>query len=152
MVKRRTRSARRALAGRGLALAALVVLAGCAGLPRNGPAPPRAPQAPLAPPTRLPLADPGVSALRDDGALLTESLYCAQTMLARTAVMAEPAPIERGWRLRLRVWASPPAGWLDKGSIVHDGARIAYIPDGATRGLAEEEVRDVVRPVLKACR
>ena len=107
---------------------------------------------PLAPPIRLPLADERAPPAGDGGVRSPDSLYCAQSMLARTAVMAEPAPIGRGWRLRLRVWSSPPAGWLDKGSIVHDGARIAYIPDGATRGLAEEEVRAVVRPVLKACR
>jgi hypothetical protein len=107
---------------------------------------------PLSPPTLAPVGVPAT--LLPGGAVVpdSESLRCALRRLAETPVRAEPAPIDFGWRLRLSVYVSPPSGLLDKGSLIHDGARIAYVPNGATRGLADREVQEAVDPILEACR
>lgn len=128
-----------------LALAATLGLAGCGGGSTATPAR-------LAPAAAgAPLGMPGGPEAGRGGAA-TASFACAQRLLADSPVMAEPAPIAQGWRLRLRVWSSPPAGWIDKGSLVHDGVRFAYLPDGATRGLADDDVRAVVEPIVETCR
>jgi hypothetical protein len=132
-------------------VAAFVVLAACGGPPPTSRAEGPAREAPPASEAPLPLAPPRAAAA-GAGARLADSLRCVEAALARSPVITERAPIERGWRLRLRVYSSPPSGWIEKGSIVHDGARIAYIPDGSTRGLAEELVRGTVGPVLQSCR
>ena len=128
-----------------LALAATLGLAGCGNGPTTTPArlAPATPDAPIGMPG-------GPEAGR--GSAATAGLSCAQRLLADSPVMAEPAPIAHGWRLKLRVWSSPPAGWIDKGSLVHDGVRLAYLPDGATRGLADDAVRAVVEPIVETCR
>lgn len=79
------------------------------------------------------------------------SLACALRRLNRSPVIAEPAPYARGWRLKLRLYTTPPTGWLDKGDILHDGARLSYLPNGATRGLDDEVVESVVEPILEEC-
>jgi hypothetical protein len=132
-----------------LALGALAACGGPAEEPRReAAAAPAGRGAALARPAEAPLAAP-VTALPGPS---RASLQCARRMLARSPVMAEPAPIERGWRLRLRIYSSPPSGWIEKGSLLHDGARISYVPDGATRGLLDDAVRTAVRSVVEHCR
>lgn len=117
---------RRARPGPLVAIAAFSALAACG---RPEPAP--------APVTRL-------------GPL--DSRLCVEEALARESVQAVPAPALGGWRLRLRVYSHPPAGWIDKGDILYDGGALIYLPNGATEGLHDVRVRRAVAPALRDCR
>jgi hypothetical protein len=107
------------------AVAALCTLAACG---RPAPAP--------APVTRL-------------GPL--DSRLCVEEALARANVQAVPGPALGGWRLRLRVYSHPPAGWIDKGDIVYDRGALVYLPNGATEGLHDVQVQRAVAPALRDC-
>jgi len=79
---------------------------------------------------------------------------CSQSILAERAIRTEVAPLDfdsGAWRLRLMVLASSPTGWIGKGDLVHDGARMSYLPDGATEGLLDDRIAQALVAVSERC-
>ena len=79
---------------------------------------------------------------------------CTESVLAERAIRTEVAPLEvdsGAWRLRLTVLDGSPPGWLGKGDLVHDGARVTYLPDGATEGLFDERIFQALVAISERC-
>lgn len=81
----------------------------------------------------------------------SQSLSCVRLLLRGQPVRAEQIPSPSGWRIDVQVPTSPPRGWVSKGSIVHDGTTLAWLPDGATFGVEDARARSAVTPALAAC-
>ncbi|MEM1431616.1 MAG: hypothetical protein AAGG09_19340 [Pseudomonadota bacterium] len=79
---------------------------------------------------------------------------CAEGVLAQRAIRTEVAPLELdtdSWRLRLMVLATPPSGWLEKGDLIHDGARVTYLPNGATEDLLDDRIERALAAIAERC-
>lgn len=81
-----------------------------------------------------------------------ELQVCAEGVLARGSVRTERAPAgETLWRLRLHVLTSAPKGWIEKGSLIYNGAEMYYLPNGATRGLRDAHIERALAPLWERC-
>jgi len=94
-----------------------------------------------------PGADVGVTRLSPP-----QSLVCVEAVLAGHPLETTPQPFAGGWRLDLQVLSGAPKGRLDKGAVVHDGQTLAYLPQGATEGLADDVIGAAMSVALEACR
>ncbi len=94
-----------------------------------------------------PEADVGVTRLSP-----AQSLICAEAVLAQQPVGSELYPAPGGWRLDVAMLTAAPEGWLKKGSLVHDGTTLAWLPESATQGLGDAAADAAVTPVLDLCR
>jgi hypothetical protein len=81
-----------------------------------------------------------------------QSLICAEAVLSQAPVGAELYPAPGGWRLDLAMLTAAPEGWLKKGSLVHDGRVLAWLPESSTQGLGDAAADAAVAPVLDLCR
>lgn len=81
-----------------------------------------------------------------------QSLDCVGVLMRAEPVRLVPRASRGGWRRDVQVITGPPAGYVTKGALIHDGTVLAWLPDGATAGIADEAVRASVLPVLAACR
>ena len=94
-----------------------------------------------------PGADVGVTRLSP-----AQSLICAEAVLAQEPVRSDLYPAPAGWRLDLVMLTAAPEGWLKKGSLVHDGRVLAWLPESATQGLGDDAADAAIAPVLDLCR
>lgn len=94
-----------------------------------------------------PEADIGVTRLSP-----AQSRVCVEAVLAGHPLETTPQPFASGWRLDLHVLSGAPRGRLDKGAVLHDGRTLAYLPEGATEGLADDVIATALSVALEACR
>ncbi|WP_068112428.1 hypothetical protein [Tropicimonas marinistellae] len=76
---------------------------------------------------------------------------CIAPRLERLPVRFRTEPTAEGWRMDVEVFSGPPAGWYRKGTIEHSGHVVLYAPDGATLGIASEQVHDELVPIIRRC-
>lgn len=81
-----------------------------------------------------------------------QSLDCVGFLMRAEPVRLVARPADNGWRRDVLLLTVPPAGYVTKGALVHDGTVLAWLPDGAARGIDDERARQAVAPVLRACR
>ena len=80
------------------------------------------------------------------------SYTCLVPGLSAAGLRQETEATPEGWRMKIAVFTGPPAGWYDKGRIEYATGTLAYIPNTATLGIADKEVRQKLGPLVSDCR
>jgi hypothetical protein len=80
-----------------------------------------------------------------------ETFNCVAPRLAKLPFRTTEYQTADGWRMDIQVFSGPPAGWYRKGSIEHSDGVVVYAPDGATLGIASDQVMTQLNPILRRC-
>ncbi len=79
------------------------------------------------------------------------SYSCIVPQLPGIGVRQRTETTPDGWRMTIEAFSGPPAGWYDKGRIEYATGTLTYIPNSATLGIADEQVKRKLRPLLANC-